>query len=714
MPKAAPGNEQLQPSAAGKQAAPSLKRYQACHQCRKRKLKCDAKRPCCSTCVRSHAYAVAHAVEGASLPEHPECTYDEVPVFDSDSGNSISRKMYEKMEHKIHELEALLREKDQALQTLQAHGSPAGSLSNLMHGLGDGKTTSYTMPKYPGESSPASMAGSLDGRHHPSATSPTVLGTAGASPSSVDDFSHVDIRTWPPNLPRPDITRHLVEAFFTYHMHANRMFHVSTFMASLELLPTDPRFPNPAVLHAMCAVGSLYTATPTQIFSEPIDTPYELHQGRWRRGNFRPDFLGEASLPEGFTEQQARYAKQRIEVGLVRGDFACLQAQMILTWWYLSQGRWTDAFLSAALAVRCTAPCSISTCYTTAAITHYKPPSVLAPAKSVIEDEIRRNTFWIAYAMERQQGTGNGWALSLDDLDVCQLLPLRFDQFEQGVLVLPEERQWSYAPDLLYKHPEAQTDSFILYIKASILLSKVKTYNLRFRWKFFHSPDGAPSSSTSSAAFDPANYDATSTVEFQQLDTLVANFRPSFPPHLRSPIAGDGDVIDPYLYTACTAGHLAHILLHEPHAKPDVMTCPSARKTLTAARAIVELMYMLSSTNYDVTLLDLQPFMCWFMAGRVLVRFLRAAIDGSRADQLVPLQSEISFVRTMLSKAGERVPLAYRYAKMLHDTLTNMCGQQFADNIPDTLPPRGYYMAVQASRPMVGNVPHTVEHIVLS
>lgn len=30
-------------------------------------------------------------------------------------------------------------------------------------------------------------------------------------------------------------------------------------------------------------------------------------------------------------------------------------------------------------------------------------------------------------------GTGNGWALSLDDQDICQLLPLRGDQFEQGV-----------------------------------------------------------------------------------------------------------------------------------------------------------------------------------------------------------------------------------------------------------------------------------------
>lgn len=42
-----------------------------------RSLASDAKRPSCSTCVRSHAYAVAHAVEGAVFPEHPECTYDE-------------------------------------------------------------------------------------------------------------------------------------------------------------------------------------------------------------------------------------------------------------------------------------------------------------------------------------------------------------------------------------------------------------------------------------------------------------------------------------------------------------------------------------------------------------------------------------------------------------------------------------------------------------
>jgi hypothetical protein len=36
----------------------------------------DAKRPC-STCVRSHAHAVAHAPPGTNLPARPECTFDD-------------------------------------------------------------------------------------------------------------------------------------------------------------------------------------------------------------------------------------------------------------------------------------------------------------------------------------------------------------------------------------------------------------------------------------------------------------------------------------------------------------------------------------------------------------------------------------------------------------------------------------------------------------
>ena len=46
------------------------------------------------------------------------------------------------------------------------------------------------------------------------------------------------------------------------------------------------------------------------------------------------------------------------------------------------------------------------------------------------------------------------------------------------------------------------------------------------------------------------------------------------------------------------------------------------------------------------------------MAGRVLVRFLKAAQDNQAIEQLVPLKAEVSFIRGMLLRAGERIPLA--------------------------------------------------------
>lgn len=38
------------------------------------------------------------------------------------------------------------------------------------------------------------------------------------------------------------------------------------------------------------------------------------------------------------------------------------------------------------------------------------------------------------------------------------------------ILVTPRERQWAHTRDLLLNHPEEQTDSFILYIKGTIML----------------------------------------------------------------------------------------------------------------------------------------------------------------------------------------------------------------------------------------------------
>jgi len=54
-----------------------------------------------------------------------------------------------------------------------------------------------------------------------------------------------------------------IDVFFMFHPHANRLFHIPTFLHSLALSPTHPKFPALPVLHAICAIGSLYTAAVT-------------------------------------------------------------------------------------------------------------------------------------------------------------------------------------------------------------------------------------------------------------------------------------------------------------------------------------------------------------------------------------------------------------------------------------------------------------------
>jgi len=124
------------------------------------------------------------------------------------------------------------------------------------------------------------------------------------------------------------------------------------------------------------------------------------------------------------------------------------------------------------------------------------------------------------------------------------------------------------------------------------------------------------------------------------------------------------------------------ILLHEPHSNAKSSICTSAMKILHAARGILELVYVVLSTNYDLRLLD--PFcpFCWFLAGRVFGRFLKAAQDASSIQQIDTLQVELEFIRTALGKMGERVPLSARYQKMLDACILEVCGPRVTVTVP--------------------------------
>jgi len=276
-----------------------------------------------------------------------------------------------------------------------------------------------------------------------------------------------------------------------------------------------------------------------------------------------------------------------------------------------------------------------------------------------VEDETRRNAFWLAYAIDRQYGAGNGWAMSLDDNDIAQLLPAPKAMLDAGTSLIAEQRQWSHLHESFLVHPPDITDSFTLYIKVMMIISRVKSFNHRFR--IMESLGDPGSKITRVNRWNEPDIRTTPT--FSQLDDVIVSFRSSLSHEFKDPLGNNR--LDSHLYTTHLALHVSVILLHEPHSNVAINICTSAMKILHAAREILDLVYTVWSTNYDLTHLDLFCPFCWFLAGRIFGRFLKAAQDTGNILQVETLQIELGFIRIALVKMGEKVPLAARYQKML-------------------------------------------------
>ncbi|KAI0691869.1 hypothetical protein BC835DRAFT_1359660 [Cytidiella melzeri] len=755
----------------------------ACRQCRKRKLKCDGRRPC-STCLRSHAYLVDHPLPGVPPPpEYPECIYDRAADEVRDEADDKAEG-YQKLKNRISELEGRLRDMTLELQKSGVASVDATRTPSLVSSNGTQRNSQRSSPDTASDHALAAQSNvSLDGASQRTdaprefsfnslqedllwlsenqspamfttpldvATSQILGGGAehddtafinfddnitsnvsiaadgvfeSINPATIFDstFRHPSfgvssmgsqligsnsvvhpthglldaydfeeatvIRTgWSPHLPDPATTRRLAEAFFAFHIHAGRLFHGPSFLASLDLHPLDARFPSVAALHALCAVGSTFVA---EIQPTPIHThssfPYVIFHGRWRRVAKRPD---------SFAEHHAKLALHAVYQLLESGEhiISILQAQVLLSWFFRDQSRWSESFMNSGAALRNCIPLGLNICSPFKIPDRglnpgpiLQDPHVLLDSDNVIEQETRRNVFWLCYAMERQIAITSTFAMELDDQDINQLLPVRGDQFDLGVKVPMENRQFSNDSNVLSHHPPQQTDSFIMFIKASMLISRVKAFITRYKGRY-HAGDATMYSLSNIVPASIDDYDPRDTPAFQEVDQLLRLWRDSFPHHMR--VIQD-ETVDPHLYTAMITGHVATALLHDPWANMDNPMCPSAGKTLKAARAILDLMYLMSSTSYDVSLLDQMCISGWYIAGRVLIRFLHAAIRHNYLEHIVVLHTEVSYVHDMLSKAGERVPAACN-KRILFDILVQSCGEQFAD--PPTAGRRSAYI----------------------
>ncbi|KZV75415.1 hypothetical protein PENSPDRAFT_89785 [Peniophora sp. CONT] len=618
-------------SAAAK--AKSLRRNHACHQCRKRKMKCDARRPICATCDRSHKHLQAHPPPGVDVPDEVDCTWDELP----DPMDSPKHKIAF-LETRVQELEALLSGKNINVPSENSH-SP-------------GEDSATTLVSEPGD---------------------IAMGDADSINDGPDEIPVIDLdlgtsmywTTWPSELPAPETVQLLVEAFFRYYPHADRLFHRSTFIYWLSLPPTHDQFPSAAILHAICGLGIMYTRQPV---SEPTSSAL--------------------NLDDGASEKHIELAKSLADKNITRCTqlVQSQQALLIVGWWYWCHAKWIEVYMLSSQVLRACPPLDLSRATMFQPITTgTMAPSLIAPPADAQEEETRRNVFWLAYALERLTGCGNGWPLSLDDKDVTQLLPVDAMTFALGMSwPEPQERDHPFKKDVLLTHHTEYTHPFALFVKGNLLLSRVKSYNMRYAQLLYADDPSLHLSEDTARHFTclqpptrpgycPAS-DARRNNAFVELDQIAFKFIPSFPAHLQTPIVGGA--IDVHLYLAHLMPYIALIQMHDPHAHMTSMTCLSSQRLLHSSRGILKLLCDAQSVpGHDTVLLDCFIFFAWFMAGRTLTRFWQVASQVKSEEQMGILKAETQHIASALHSFGPRIPLAGRYAIMLRDHFERMSGQ---------------------------------------
>ena len=112
-----------------------------------------------------------------------------------------------------------------------------------------------------------------------------------------------------------------------------------------------------------------------------------------------------------------------------------------------------------------------------------------------------------------------------------------------------EHRQWSHLRESFLVHPPDLTDSFTLYIKVMMIISRIKNFNHRFRVMENIGDPGSTSTRTNRWN-EP---DVRSTPTFNQLDDLVVSFRSFLSQEFKDPFVNH--CVDPHLYTTHLALH---------------------------------------------------------------------------------------------------------------------------------------------------------------
>lgn len=87
------------------------------------------------------------------------------------------------------------------------------------------------------------------------------------------------------------------------------------------------------------------------------------------------------------------------------------------------------------------------------------------------------------------------------------------------------------------------------------------------------------------------------------------------------------------------------IQLHDPHAKPELPNDHSATQVLLGARGILDLIYKVCATSFDLLFLDHSCSFCWFVAGAAIIRFLKVNMQQKNEEEVARMTQELGAVK---------------------------------------------------------------------
>ncbi|KAK4051406.1 hypothetical protein OIV83_002890 [Microbotryomycetes sp. JL201] len=439
---------------------------------------------------------------------------------------------------------------------------------------------------------------------------------------------------WPRTLPSPQLVHRLVEAFFTKSHLVSVMINKPRLMRNLQLPPTHPDFPTTALLHGVIAVASDCVS----------DDVWQGEERYW-------------SAEESPAEWHARQAKMGVESAWVNDDHYLEVAQTAVLCCFLSyqNARFGEVWLECAQATRLAVPLGINHLRSSGVIKRAKwqkhlKTSMLQPTEDESDLFERSITFWFAFTCDRFASASTGWATSLDEEDVTTLLPAPPGN-KYPTENLNESPLSVHNPHFLTSHPTHLVQTLQLYLKSVVLMGRVVTFLQRSASAIGVGPNNGKRNLTESPF---ASIDPRESVLFKQLDSDLTAFRNSIPRQYQHvSLQAHSDALISLVHAI---PHASTILLHEPFVTM-AETDPSMVKCVASARAILETIFTLYSSSFELSLLV--PFInfTWAVAGRTLVRELALKQVRKQTKDCDELRSSVNTIIAAMksgrSKLGE-------------------------------------------------------------